>query len=469
MSIQELLLMRHEWALILLVLAMLVLELGFSEQNKTNSITAASILFAVVTLLGFLPSGTGSTFGGMYVASPVRILMKNILNLGVLIVFLQSGSWLRTKPNYNRVTEFYLLVLSSVIGLNFMISAGHFLMFYLGLELLTIPITAASSYEQYKSKSAEAGIKLILSSAFSSAILLFGISMLYGTMGSLYFHDMQAAMELPQVLGFVFFFSGLAFKISIVPFHLWTADVYEGAPIATTSFLSVVSKGAVAFIFITALYKVFQPLEETWYLMLVILSIATMVIGNLFALRQKNIKRFLAFSSIAQVGFILVGISAGNEIGISSVVFFILVYVFSNLAAFGVADVISAASGKESIDDYKGLYKTNPFLSWIMTLALFSLAGIPPTAGFFGKLFLISAGAAKANYIYIIIVALNMIVSLYYYLIVVRAIFIDKNEQPIDKIAISKTVKLALIICGAGIILLGLLSWIYEHIQSLTV
>jgi len=225
----------------------------------------------------------------------------------------------------------------------------------------------------------------------------------------------------------------------------------------------------VAFIFITALYKVFQPLEETWYLMLVILSIATMVIGNLFALRQKNIKRFLAFSSIAQVGFILVGISAGNEIGISSVVFFILVYVFSNLAAFGVADVISAASGKESIDDYKGLYKTNPFLSWIMTLALFSLAGIPPTAGFFGKLFLISAGAAKANYIYIIIVALNMIVSLYYYLIVVRAIFIDKNEQPIDKIAISKTVKLALIICGAGIILLGLLSWIYEHIQSLTV
>ena len=203
--------------------------------------------------------------------------------------------------------------------------------------------------------------------------------------------------------------------------------------------------------------------------MLVILSIATMVIGNLFALRQKNIKRFLAFSSIAQVGFILVGISAGNEIGISSVVFFILVYVFSNLAAFGVADVISAASGKESIDDYKGLYKTNPFLSWIMTLALFSLAGIPPTAGFFGKLFLISAGAAKANYIYIIIVALNMIVSLYYYLIVVRAIFIDKNEQPIDKIAISKTVKLALIICGAGIILLGLLSWIYEHIQSLTV
>ena len=208
-------------------------------------------------------------------------------------------------------------------------------------------------------------------------------------------------------------------------------------------------------------------MQELWYTMLVILAIVTMVIGNLFALRQQNIKRFLAFSSIAQVGFILVGISSSDEIGISAVVYFILIYVFSNLAAFGVASVISQHSGKENIDDYKGLYKTNPFLCWILALALFSLAGIPPTAGFFGKLFLLTAGASKGSYWFITIAALNMVISLYYYLRVVRAVFMDKNENPIEKIKTGLSVKLALIICGAGIVLVGLLSWIYDYINSL--
>lgn len=208
-------------------------------------------------------------------------------------------------------------------------------------------------------------------------------------------------------------------------------------------------------------------MSETWYNMLIILSIATMVIGNLFAMRQQNIKRFLAFSSIAQVGFIMVAISSGSAKGISSVVYFVLIYVFSNLAAFGVASVIATQSGKERIDAYKGLYKTNPFLSWVLALALFSLAGIPPTAGFFGKLFLISAGAFKANYGYIAFVALNMIVSLYYYLVIVRAMFMDRNEQPIEKIHLHPANKIGLIICAGGIVCIGLISWIFDHIQSL--
>jgi NADH-quinone oxidoreductase subunit N len=201
--------------------------------------------------------------------------------------------------------------------------------------------------------------------------------------------------------------------------------------------------------------------------MLIILAVATMVVGNLFALRQQNIKRFLAFSSIAQVGFILVGISSNNGSGLSSVVYFILIYVFSNLAAFGVASVITEQTGKENIDDYKGLYKTNPLLSWILALALFSLAGVPPTAGFFGKLFLISAGASKGDYWFITIAALNMIISLYYYLRVVRAIFMDKNDWPIEKIKINPYTKFALLICGVAIIFVGLLSWIYDYINNL--
>jgi NADH-quinone oxidoreductase subunit N len=199
-----------------------------------------------------------------------------------------------------------------------------------------------------------------------------------------------------------------------------------------------------------------------------LLSIITMIVGNLFALRQQNIKRFLAFSSIAQVGFILVGISSNSVQGISSVIYFILIYVFSNLAAFGVAAAIASQTDKERIEDYKGLYQNNKLLSWVLALALFSLAGIPPTAGFFGKLFLLTAGAAKANYAFIIIAALNMIVSLYYYLRVVRSVFMDKNETPVEKINIQPSVKLGLLICGAGIILAGLMSWIYDYIISLS-
>jgi NADH-quinone oxidoreductase subunit N len=294
--------------------------------------------------------------------------------------------------------------------------------------------------------------------------------LIYGATGTISFAELPQHLNGSplQILALVFLFSAFAFKLSVVPFHLWTADVYEGSPMAVTSFLSVISKGAVAFIFVATLYKVFQPMQAIWYNLVMILSIATMLIGNLFALRQQNIKRFLAFSSIAQVGFILVGISGNSIEGTTSVVYFILVYVFSNLAAFGVAAAIAAKAGRENIDDYKGLYQTNPFLSWLLALALFSLAGIPPTAGFFGKLFLLTAGASKGSYLFIIIAALNMIISLYYYLRVIRSVFMDKNEQPLDEIKIEPSVKLGLMICGAGIILVGLLSWIYDYIQALS-
>ena len=327
-----------------------------------------------------------------------------------------------------------------------------------------------ANFDLDKKTSSEGAMKMIMSSAFSSGILLFGISLVYGTTGTILFHEIPGQLDGSpvQVLGFVFFFSAFAFKLSIVPFHLWTADVYEGSPVATTSFLSIASKGAAAFIFMTILYRVFGPMAETWYTLLVVLSIATMLIGNLFAIRQQNLKRFLAFSSIAQVGFILVGMSAGNQEGMVSVVFFVLVYVFSNLAAFGVIGIISDATGRENMNDYKGLYKTNPFLSWIMALALFSLAGIPPTAGFFGKLFLITAGATKGSYIFLTIAALNMVISLYYYLKIVRAMFMESNDNPLPPIQPGRSAKLGLLICGAGILLAGVFSWIYTYIQSLS-
>lgn len=467
MSIQELLVMRHEWTLIASVLVLLILELNLAEDKKTKIISSAAIVFALVTIIGFLPVETGSVFGGMYVTDPLRILMKNILNLGVLIVFLQSGSWLRTKNNFNRVTEFYLLMISSVIGVNYMISAGHFLMFYLGLELLTIPIAAAASYEQHQSKSAEAGIKLILSSAFSSAILLFGLSMLFGATGSLYFNEIQYSGELLQVLGFIFFFSGLAFKISIVPFHLWTADVYEGSPTNVTSYLSVISKGAAIFVLIILLVTLFEPLREVWQQIIFGTAIFTMTIGNLFAIRQQNLKRFLAFSSIAQAGFILLGIIGGTSLGMATVIYFVLVYVFSNLAAFGVVIAVEQQSGKLNINDYNGLYKTNPRLSLAMMLALFSLAGIPPLAGFFGKFFLFTAAAESGYYVLLFIAVANTVISLYYYLLVVKAMFINKNETPILYFQSDYPTRMALSACVIGIIVTGFYSPIFEYIKQL--
>jgi len=417
-------------------------------------------------IFGFFFNKEGSLFGNMFHTSSLIVFQKNILSLGVYLISMLFSDWLKKSQH---MAEFFMLLLSALLGMFFMISSGNLLLFYLSLELATIPVAAMANFDLDKKRSSEGAMKMILSSAFSSGILLFGISLLYGATGTISFTELPAQLDNSplQILAFVFLFSAFAFKLSIVPFHMWTADVYEGSPMAVTSFLSVISKGSVAFIFISALYKVFQPMQDIWYIMLVILAIATMVIGNLFALRQQNIKRFLAFSSIAQVGFILVGISSGDKQGITAVVYFILIYIFSNLAAFGVASVISEHSGKENIDDYKGLYKTNPFLSWILALALFSLAGIPPTAGFFGKLFLISAGASKGDYWFIIIAALNLIVSLYYYLRVIRAVFMDKNDNPIEKIKPAISVKLALIICAAGIILVGLFSWIYEYIQSL--
>ena len=458
--------MKQELAVTAIIFLLLFIKIGKGIQHS-SLLSLVQFLLLINFGAGFFFNQSGWLFGDMYQTTPLIVFQKNILSLGVYLISLLCADWLKKTEH---LPEFFMLMLSALLGMFLMISSGNLLIFYLALELATIPVAAMANFDLHKKRSSEGAMKMILSSAFSSGILLFGISLIYGITGTLSFALIPGQLDgsTLQLLAFVFLLSAFAFKLSIVPFHLWTADVYEGSPIAVTSFLSVISKGAIAFIFITILYKVFQPIGEVWYNMLVILAVITMVIGNLFAIRQQNIKRFLAFSSIAQVGFILVGMSSGSEVGITAVVYFVLIYVFSNLAAFGVAAVITEQSGKENIDDYKGLYKTNPFLCWILALALFSLAGIPPTAGFFGKLFLITAGATKASFIFITIAALNMIISLYYYLRVIRAAFMDKNENPISAIKLSPSVKLGLIICGAGIVLVGLLSWMYDYIHSLS-
>ena len=470
MSLGTFLLMRHELLLIAAALLVLMAEIFVDTEKKRNISLFSCIIFGVITIAGFLPSPTGTVFGGMYISTGTTLLMKNILNIGALLVFIQSVTWLQKEENSEKVSEYFILLISTLIGMNFMISAGHFLMFYIGIELATIPIAALAAFDRYRNKSAEAGIKLILSSALSSGILLYGLSMVYGTTGTFYFSEVAKLFvnNNLQILGFIFFFAGMAFKISIVPFHLWTADVYEGSPINITSYLSVISKGAAVFILIIILFTVFPVIIGTWQKTIYVTSVLTMTIGNLFAIRQQNLKRFLAFSSISQAGYILLGFISGTQLGMASVIYYILVYIFSNLGAFGVVTAISNATGKENMDDYNGLYHTNPKLSLIMTLALFSLAGIPPVAGFFGKFFLFTAAAEKGFYLLVLIAVLNTIISLFYYLLIVKAMFINKSETPIEKFRSDFPTRFALGICVAGIVVTGFASILFEMIRNLS-
>lgn len=467
MSIDFLYIMKSEMSLTLIIFILLLLKVWDGIKENTTWLHIANILLLINFVMGFMSNTAGEVFNGMYHTNPIIFLEKNILNFGTLLISLQAFDWLKT---HKHVSEFYILLLTTLLGMFFMISSGNFLMFYLGLELASIPLAALVNFDLEKLKSSEAAVKMILSSAFASCIMLFGISMLYGTTGTLSFKELPQLITGGglQIMSLIFVFTGFAFKISSVPFHLWTADVYEGAPVSVTAYLSVISKAAVVFVIISVLHTLFANFESMWYNILFLTIVLTITVGNLFAIRQDNIKRFLAFSSITQVGYILLGLSAGNQMGTTATIYFLLVYIFSNLGAFGVIGIVSAYAQKENISDYKGFYKTNPFLSWIMTISLFSLAGIPPTAGFFGKMFLVTAGASHGNYILVIIAALNMIVSLYYYLRVVKAIFIDPNETPIEKVRGSFSANLAMIICMIGLVLTGFASCIYSYINNLT-
>jgi NADH-quinone oxidoreductase subunit N len=470
MNFSDILTMRHELMLTVLALVVLIIDLNLHNRDKHLIIPITLSLFFVHTLAGFIPAENRVLFGGMYQTNELLVMMKNILNIGVLIILLQSVTWLKKDENREKISEYFILLFSTLIGMNFMISSGDFLMFYLGLELATIPVAALAAYTHHQTKSAEAGIKLLLTSALSSGILLFGLSLIYGSTGSIYYDTVtQVYANSPmQVLAFIFFFTGMAFKLSLVPFHLWTADVYEGAPINVTSYLSVISKGAAAFILIILMFTVFNKLAATYNHILYLIAVLTMTVGNLFAIRQKNMKRFLAFSSIAQAGFILLGIMGGNNLGMTSVIYFVLVYIFSNLGAFGVVSAIQTVTGKESMDDYDGIYATNPKLSLLMMLALFSLAGIPPMAGFFGKFFLFASAASAGYYWLVFIAVLNATISLYYYLLVVKAMFINKNEAPLEYFKSDLATRTGLVLSALGIFFLGFWSQIYEIINSLS-
>ena len=461
-------LMRAEVTLTAILVLVFLYDLVAGERGRRRFSAVVCGLLAVQTAVCLLPGGEGEAFGGMFQYHPMHGIVKGILAAGALVVCLQANTWLRREDTRHKQGEFYILTLSTLLGMYFMIGAGNFLLFFIGLELASVPAACLVAFDKYKRYSAEAGAKYILCALFSSGLMLYGISFLYGTTGTLYFGDMAARLDGSplQVMALVFFFSGLGFKISLVPFHLWTADTYQGAPTAVTSYLSVVSKGAAAFVLLAVLVKVFAPMVREWQTLLWIVTVLSITVANLFAIRQKDLKRFMAFSSISQAGYIMLAVIGGSALGMTSLVFYVLVYMVANLAVFGVLSAVEQQTGgKVGMEDYNGFYKTNPRLAVGMTLALFSLAGIPPFAGFFSKFFVFAA-AFEGGFRWLVFIALiNTVISLYYYLLIVKAIYITPNDTPIAAFRTDRCTRIGLAVCMAGVLLLGAVSAVYDGIN----
>lgn len=477
MNYNDFLKMIPEASLVAILIILFVSDFVTAKKESRKWFNPlACVLLFINTILCLTITSSENAFEGMYVTTSSVNIMKAILSMGTFIVVLQSRVWAEKS---GKEGEFYMLIVSTLLGMFAMMSAGNFLMFFLGLEMASVPLACAVAFDKHSKNSAEGAAKFILTATFSSGVMLYGISFLYGACGTLYFEDIAANINANPltIAGLVFFFSGLGFKISLVPFHFWTADTYQGAPTTVTGYLSVISKGAAAFTLLSILFHVFSSMVEYWHIMMMIVIVLSITIANLFAIRQNELKRFMAFSSISQAGYIMLS-AIGNDWtnSVSSLSYYVLIYIVANMAVFTIISVVEQNNnGKTEIDDYNGFYKTNPKLSFLMTIAMFSLGGIPPFAGMFSKFFVFMAGVNGADintkmgvwaYAVVFIALINTVVSLYYYLKIVKAMYIKHSDAPLPTFKSDNNTKFALAICTSGIILFGVCSYIYEWIAA---
>ena len=465
--------MIPEFYLVVILLAVFVVDFIEHRSEKKHDVLFAvtAALMIVLPVRIALMSEPTVAFGGLYVASSAVNVMKVILAFGTLIVIIMAQPWIK-KSAAKLEGEFYMLIISTLLGMFIMMSSGNFLLFFLGLETASVPLACMVAFDRDRNDSAEGAAKYILVATFSSGVMLFGISFIYAATGTLYFDDVAAKIAASPltIMGLVFFFSGLGFKISLVPFHFWTADTYQGAPTPVTGYLSVISKGAAAITLCIILMKTFAPMVEYWDYMLYIVIVLSITVANLFAIRQSELKRFMAFSSISQAGYIMLAVVGNSQLGIASLTYYVLVYIVANMAVFTVINVVEQNNGgRTDMAAYNGFYQTNPKLSFLMTLALFSLAGIPPFAGMFSKFFVFMAGVQNGEpmaYFVVFVALVNTVVSLYYYLLIVKAMYITKTDTPLPTFQSDCYTRTALAICTDGIAFFGVVSCIYEWIAA---
>ncbi|MCV0398091.1 MAG: NADH-quinone oxidoreductase subunit NuoN [Rhizobiaceae bacterium] len=418
--------------LILAAGAMVLLMVGVysSERgaNLVNGLSVALLLLAGVWLVLF--TGHGQAFGGAFVSDPFAVFMKVLTLTGSVVTLVMSVGFAR-EEKFDKF-EFPVLIMLSTLGMMLMISADDMLALYLGLELQSLALYVVAAINRDSVRATEAGLKYFVLGALSSGMLLYGISLVYGYTGNTGFTEIAAALtgaerQLGLVFGLVFVLAGLAFKISAVPFHMWTPDVYEGAPTPVTAFFAAAPKMAAMALLVRVTVDAFQPVAPDWQQIIVFIAIASMALGAFAAIGQKNIKRLMAYSSIAHMGFALVGLAANSQAGVRGVAIYMLIYLSMTLGTFAFILAMRRREGPvEQIDDLAGLSATNPMMATILTILMFSLTGIPPLAGFWAKWYVFLAAIDAGLYALAVLGVLASVVGAYYYLRIIKIMWFDE-------------------------------------------
>lgn len=435
------------------------------SKPKLAYFSVAGMALITAQLIAYALNGTsGTSFGSMFVLDPLAIFFKIFILLSTMLMILASIDAMEKIPYFRG--EYYFLLLFSALGMMFMVSANDFLSLFITLEFSTFGFYILVAYLRDNLKSNEAAIKFFILGALSAALISYGVSLVYGETGTILFDKIAAnrpESSIGLTIGLLFIFIGIGYKLGAVPFHVWVPDVYQGAPTTVTAYLSVVPKAATFAIFLRVVFGAFLGLKADWQWMIVSISVLSMTYGNITAIAQKNMKRLLAYSGIAQIGTILIGMAAGTRMGIESILFYILTYLFANIGAFIVVIIFQNMTDKDDIEDFAGLNRRSPLMAFAMLVFLLSLAGVPPLAGFIGKVYVIAA-AVHQGLIFIVAVALiNMVISFYYYLIIVKKIYAVEPKET-TPIHISIPLKITIYISIAGVILLGI--WPKPFIQA---
>ncbi len=456
MSFSDLLLLLPE--ILLTSWLCLLLIIDFSFPRLPNEQLAYFSIAGLVATLGCLAwfdytGVTGTLFSNMFALDRMALFFKMFIVGSTILVILASIDYIHRFKFFRG--EYYFLTMMSALGMMFMASANDLLSVFVALEFSTLGFYVLVAYLREDTASNEAGIKFFILGIFAAGLLAYGISLVYGETGKLVFSDMTAAQATPGlVIGFLLIFGALGFKIGAVPFHSWIPDTYHGSPTPVTAFLSIAPKAAAFAILLRMFFVALATFKPIWALLLIAASILSMTYGNIVAIAQKNMKRLLAYSGIAQIGNILIGLATGTKMGSDALLFYLVTYLFANLGAFAIVIAVSEAIGSEEIDDYSGLGRRSPFLAFSMLIFLLSLAGVPPLAGFIGKLYIFVAAIKEGLYLLIAVGLINIVISMYYYLIVVKKMYVI---EPHDRspVKVSGPIKVVVYVCLIGTLAIG--------------
>jgi len=457
MTFADLLLLLPEIFLTLWLCLVLIVDFAFPRLPK-EQLGYLSVVGLAVTLgcLAWfdLTQISGALFGNMFVLDRMAIFFKMFIVGASILVILASIEYVNRFAFFRG--EYYFLIVMSALGMMFMASANDLLSLFVTLEFSTFGFYVLVAYLREDLASNEAGLKFFILGVFAAGLLAYGISLVYGETGKLVFSDMATATATPGlIIGFLLIFAALGFKIGAVPFHSWIPDTYHGAPTPVTAFLSIAPKGAAIAILLRLFFVALFTFKPMWVLLLAAVSVLSMTYANIVAIAQTNIKRLLAYSGIAQIGNVLIGLAAGTKMGNDAILFYLLTYLFANIGAFAVVIAMSQAIGSEEINDYSGLNRRSPFLAFSMLLFLLSLAGVPPLAGFIGKIYIFVAAIKEGLYTLITVGLVNIVISMYYYLIVVKKMYIAEPIDP-SPIRISGPMKAVVYVGLAGTLLIGI-------------